>query len=681
MKSIRCCLSLPLFLFILGVSSPAQDSKPLPPMLHLPGSEGDESKIEYDTLPLLSGAHSVVCAPDSQWKFQLHNYLLHHDGKFWCMWSHGPVVEDVPTQHVRYATSEDGLKWSESKMLSGPPAEGRAYIARGFWVRDGELLALAASYKGKGAFGVDKDLKLVAFAYNKADDSWKEKGVLYENAINNFTPQRLSTGEWMMTRRDARFNVSMLIGGTKALNDWQAFPVVDRKEAMATSKFSPDEPVWWEQQDGTLVSAIRDNGGSLRLFRSVSRDHGHTWSAPEKTNYPNATSKLFTLQTSRGFRVLVSNANPKIGRREMHLAVSQDGLTFTRMALLGIPQDKPSTLQYPHVIEHEGSLYIAYSRTKANTELLKVSLDDVERLLKGELPARQPVAISAPARPADSATVLAIPNLVAFWDFQEIAGQARASKGGDHAYALQEMQGPVAQVEDGVFGPYAARIKRGQWLMVPRKDMGALDIHGKDAQVTVVAWVKRGDKASWQAIGGVWDETRKKRQYCLFLNAPRGTKADEMKRYPLANRIHGHVSAVGGPTPGDEFCITYSSGATEIPFNSWQCLAMSYDGKASRVFVNGKLDSLEQYNPFPYPDGLFDGGADGADFTVGAVHRGGSWGNFFDGRMGGLAIFNRALSEDELAKLAALTPKQNTKPKPVVKSGDQSAAVDRAKRE
>jgi hypothetical protein len=379
----------------MSASLPAQELKPLPAMLNLPDTGEDESKIEYNTLPLLSGTHAVVCAPDPQWKFQLHNYLLHHDGKFWCMWSHGPVVEDVPTQHVRYATSDGGLKWSESRMLSGLPAEGRAYIARGFWVRDGELLALAASYKGKGAFGVDKDLKLVAFAYNKGDNSWKEKGVIYENAINNFTPQKISTGEWMMTRRDARFNVSMLIGGTKALNDWQAFPVVDRLVAIRTSKFSPDEPVWWEQPDGTIVSAIRDNGGSSRLFRSVSRDHGRTWSAPEKTNYPNATSKLFTLQTSRGFRVLVSNANPKIGRREMHLAVSQNGLTFTRLALLGIPQDKPSTLQYPHVIEHEGSLYIAYSRTKATTELLKVSLDDVERLLRGELPARQAKATNS----------------------------------------------------------------------------------------------------------------------------------------------------------------------------------------------------------------------------------------------------------------------------------------------
>lgn len=352
-----------------------------PPMLDLPGTNGDAAKIDYAALPVLKGIHSVVCPFDETWKFQLHNYLLHYEGKFWCMWSAGPVVEDVPTQHVRYATSDDGLTWSAPKNLTGMPAEGRAYIARDFWVRDGELLALAASYRGRGAFGVDKDLKLVAFAWNKASGTWTEKAVLYQDAINNFAPQKLSTGEWMTTRRDARFNVTMMFGGVKVLDDWRVVPVVDRLASMKASKFSPDEPVCWEQPDGTLIAAIRDNGGSGKLFRSMSNDHGLTWSAPEITNYPNATSKLFTLKTSRGYRVLVSNANVKVGRREMHLAISKDGITFTRLARLDIPSPKATTFQYPHVIEHEGSLFIAFSNKKNVTELLKVKLSDVDQLL------------------------------------------------------------------------------------------------------------------------------------------------------------------------------------------------------------------------------------------------------------------------------------------------------------
>ncbi|EAQ80533.1 hypothetical protein DSM3645_14345 [Blastopirellula marina DSM 3645] len=248
-------------------------------------------------------------------------------------------------------------------------------------------------------------------------------------------------------------------------------------------------------------------------------------------------------------------------------------------------------------------------------------------------------------------SILQIDGLIAFWDFQEAEGQPRMSQG-PHQFALQEQNGPIQRVQEGVFGSYAARIRLGQFFMIDRPDVGALNQHGPAAQVTVVAWVRRQSKSHWQAIAGLWDETRGQRQYCLFLNAPRGTKASEMKRYPLSNRVHGHVSNVGGATPGEKYCITYSSGATEIPLGEWVCIAMSYDGQASRVYVNGKLDSLDDYNPFSAPGGLFDGKKEGSPFTVGAVHRSNEWGNFFGGDIGGLAIFNRALRETELGQLA-----------------------------
>ena len=255
----------------------------------------------------------------------------------------------------------------------------------------------------------------------------------------------------------------------------------------------------------------------------------------------------------------------------------------------------------------------------------------------------------------EAAAIMKIPGLVAFWDFQEPAGQPRISHS-PQALALQEMKGPIARSEDGLFGAYSANLQRGQWFQIERVRLGALDIHGQDAQVTVVAWVRRRDPQVWQAIAGIWDETHKQRQYCLFLNAPLGTHAGEMKRHPVKDRIHGHVSAVGGPTPGNPFCITYSTSATPIPLGEWHCLAMSYDGRESRVYVDGKLDALEHYNPFACPGGIYNGGKEGAPFTVGAVHRGGEWGNFFGGQIGGLAIFRRALTETEIKTLVVTKP-------------------------
>jgi hypothetical protein len=251
-------------------------------------------------------------------------------------------------------------------------------------VRDGELLALAAHYKGKGAFGVDKELKLEAFAYDPKADAWTFKGVVFDNAINNFPPEELPGGGWMMTRRDSRFNVYTLTGGVKGLDDWKSVPVVDRNRAVKETGFSPDEPIWWPQPDKTLVALFRDNGGSNRIWRSTSSDGGQTWTAPGKTNFPNAPSKLFSLRTAGGTRVLVSNANPKLGRRELHVSSSADGRVFTRMARLDIPSPKPATLQYPHAVEHDGHLYVAFSRNKTAIEVVRVRVADVEPARPGK---------------------------------------------------------------------------------------------------------------------------------------------------------------------------------------------------------------------------------------------------------------------------------------------------------
>jgi hypothetical protein len=344
--------------------------------LDLPTTGSDETKIDYAALPELQGVHAVISPTDSTLKFQLHDYLVHYDGRYWAMWSQGPPVEDEPSQQVRYATSDDGLQWSESKTLVAPK-DGYGYIARGFWVREGQLLALAAHYKGKGAFGVDKDLQLHVLAWDKKAEAWIPQGTVFNDAINNFPPQPLPTGPWMMTRRDSRFNVFVLIGGQKGLDDWQSYTVVARGQVKG---FSPDEPIWWPQPDGSLTALFRNNGESKRLFRATSTDEGRTWSTPVVTNFPNASSKIFSLQTRAGYRVLVSNANPAVGRRQLYLSISEDGSVFTRMALLAIPSARPSTLQYPHAIEHDGHLLVAFSRNKAQSEIFKIPLSAIEAL-------------------------------------------------------------------------------------------------------------------------------------------------------------------------------------------------------------------------------------------------------------------------------------------------------------
>lgn len=352
-------------------TSAAAPAKPIR-MLDLPGID-DPKQIDFAALPRIPVKHAVVSASDKEWQFRLHNYLLHHDGKFWAMWSHGPIVEDRATQHVRWSTSSDGLDWSEPRPMMSPPEPPLGWIARDFWVRDGRLLALAAQFDDPQPFGGGL-LDLHAFAWNPQSGEWQPEGLVCRNAINNFAPQRLPSGSWLMTRRDSRMNAYMLTGGEERLDAWTSHPVTPRRR---DDGFSPDEPMSWPLSDGRWFAAFRDNGGSKRLFQATSDDQGRTWTTPVLTNFPDATSKLFSLATSRGYRVLISNANPA-GRNPLCLSISRDGEHFTWLGALDIPGI--GTLQYPHAIEHDGKLLIAFSRNKKNIEVVQVELDELDRV-------------------------------------------------------------------------------------------------------------------------------------------------------------------------------------------------------------------------------------------------------------------------------------------------------------
>ncbi|HEY1170779.1 MAG TPA: LamG domain-containing protein [Verrucomicrobiae bacterium] len=263
-------------------------------------------------------------------------------------------------------------------------------------------------------------------------------------------------------------------------------------------------------------------------------------------------------------------------------------------------------------------------------------------------------AVQAAEVSSATQSVLEMKGLVSFWDFQEASGSRKAQ--GPFKADLMEGKEGVGRAEEGLFGPHSLKLKPGQWLRIPREKLGPLNIHGPKAQVTVIAWVKREGTNFWQSIAGVWDETHSARQYMLFLNARTRTDASIMKRVLTQNRIHGHISSSGGASPGEKFWISYASSGSEVSMKEWHMIALTYDAQFIRMYLDGKLDAWENSNPFPYKEGIFDGGAKGADFTVGANHVAGiENNNRFSGLMAGLAVFDRALTDEEMGMLAAKT--------------------------
>ena len=185
-----------------------------------------------------------------------------------------------------------------------------------------------------------------------------------------------------------------------------------------------------------------------------------------------------------------------------------------------------------------------------------------------------------------------------------------------------------------------------------------MNIFGENQGVTVIAWVKWEGNTGF--VGGMWNEYQDggKRQYGLFVSLP---------YYNGRDQVCGHISKTGKPTPPFPYSIDYSASAQIVAKGEWQCVAFTYDGKYIRSFLNGEFQSREpelidhtkgfegfpdgivqSKNPYYYPDGI---GNNGSDFTVGAVLLKSGMGNFFNGLIGGLAVFNRALNEDEIKSL------------------------------
>lgn len=257
--------------------------------------------------------------------------------------------------------------------------------------------------------------------------------------------------------------------------------------------------------------------------------------------------------------------------------------------------------------------------------------------------------------------ITAMDGLIALWDFSENPGESREAKGVEK-FPLMEMKGPVERVAEGPVSGYSAYLKDSAYFSIPHAETGRLNIHGKDQGVTVMGWVNWEGKTGF--VGGMWNEYTDggKRQYGLFVHLP---------HYNGAEQVCGHISWTGKPTPPFPYSSDYSASKQTLTKGSWHFVAFTYDGNEIRSYLDGKFEArepelirntagfeglpdgiVESKNPYFFPDGMGD---NGSDFTVGAVVLSRGLGNFFEGKIGGLAVFDRALSGEEILEIHQLT--------------------------
>jgi hypothetical protein len=300
-----------------------------------------------------------------------------------------------------------------------------------------------------------------------------------------------------------------------------------------------------------------------------------------------------------------------------------------------------------------------------------------------------PVVHGVFAAPTGDRTIVEkTPGLVAFWTFGEPAGTPRISVGTKNPHPLAEVGGPISRVAGGPFSDYVADLDGKHYFAIPYAETGDLNISGPRAQVSMFAVVRIVDLNVSRTIAGMWSEGKGRnddtgtRQYALLMN---------MGTYGGPNKLVPHISTEGGVTrraDGSAFpwCADYAVSAHDVPTARWCTLGFTYDGNYLSAYIDGVLDRQEldpvkhkrtdRYfthegpnggtrgiNPYYHGRGIFayDPAKDaatkpmgGSDFIIGARYAGGSLfaeGKSTIGRFGGLAVFNRALTEAEMKAL------------------------------
>ncbi len=281
-----------------------------------------------------------------------------------------------------------------------------------------------------------------------------------------------------------------------------------------------------------------------------------------------------------------------------------------------------------------------------------------------------------------------MPGLVAFWTFGEETGQPRVSSGTKEKHPLAEIGGAIPRTPGGPFSGFSAYFDGKTYLALPYAETRDLNISGPKAQVSMFAVVRIVNIRQSRTIAGMWREGKGSgddtgtRQYAMLMNMP---------MYGGPGKLVPHISSEGGVTRRADgsplpWNADYAASVRDVPTDKWCTLAFTYDGLYIRAYIDGvfeeqALDPVKHrredsyftkegpggrdrgLNPYYHGRGIFSydpakhGSTKpmgGSDFTVGARFAGGSiFKEASIGHFGGLAVFNRKLTDAEIKQLHA----------------------------
>ena len=380
------------------------------------------------TAKKLQRQRAVLYTPqtESDWGYSHHATMAEFKGKLYAMWSSGRTHEDLFGQKVMYACTENGTDWSEPAVLvdtiMGDHSEA-VLQSGGFHVYDGVLYAYITYFE----YEIESMLPRGYIAAMRGDTFEDWFPMLAENTVHRYDILVLSTEDgqhWSKPRSldipgHANHPPFRTASGRLILPGGVMFPYTDDptgQSGWVKNGLIPRMEVddWFLQEeleklgyhtslseasgyvtdDGVIHMLMRSDyyvSNDCYLYETRSCDNGHTWSAPERTDFTNDHTKFYASRLPDGRFYIISSPEVHNGRCPLVISLSDDGENFNRYYVIedeesriplkfpGMNKHKPIgyCFSYPHAVVWNGKMYVI---TGANKETILVSSFDLAQL-------------------------------------------------------------------------------------------------------------------------------------------------------------------------------------------------------------------------------------------------------------------------------------------------------------